>query len=142
MEVFTKTGKSMVFHVKTLALANLAVQVLLLLAVFAAVYLAKKRQLTRHCTLMRILIPVQIMAVAAVMFPSLLSYFENVGANVEMLVHHTIGVLVIALWIYVNLAFGQVIRMPRNFRAVMRLAFVLWMIAFVLGVRMYVSFYM
>lgn len=132
----------MVFDIKTLAMANLAVQVLLLLAVFAAAYLAKKRQLTRHCTIMRILIPVQIMAVAAVMFPSLLSYSESVGVNVEMLVHHTIGVLVIALWIYVNLAFGQVISMPRNFRAVMRSAFVLWMVAFVLGLHMYTRFYM
>lgn len=133
---------TMVFHVETLALANLAVQVLLLLVVFAAAYLAKKRQLTRHCTIMRILIPVQIMAVAAVMFPSLLSYSENVGVNVEMLIHHTLGVLVIALWIYVNLAFGQVISMPRNFRTVMRSAFVLWMLAFVLGLHMYTRFYM
>ncbi len=132
----------MVFHVKTLAMANLAVQILLLLAIFGAAYLAKKRQLTRHCTIMRILIPVQIMAVAAVMFPSLLSYSESVGVNTEMLIHHTLGVLVIALWIYVNLAFSQIIRMPRNFRTVMRSAFVLWMVAFVLGLHMYTRFYM
>src|SRR3990170_2354385 len=98
----------MAIDVKTLALANLAVQILLVIMVSRAAYLAKKRKLGRHCTFMRVLVPVQIIAIAAVMLPSMLGYIENPPPfYTEMLIHHTLGLSVIALWLYINLSFGK-----------------------------------
>ena len=68
----------MFFDIQTLALINLIVQLLLMVTVFVAAYLAKaKRQLIRHCTIMRVAIPVQIVSIAAVMLPSMLGYIES-----------------------------------------------------------------
>jgi len=135
----------MPIDVKTLALANLAVQILLVIMVSRAAYLAKKRKLGRHCTFMRVLVPVQIIAIAAVMLPSMLGYIENetpgILFNIEMLIHHTLGLSVIALWLYINLSFGKA-WMPRNLRTFMRTAFVLWMLALLLGLHMYVRIYL
>ena len=132
----------MAFDVKTLALANLAVQILLVIMVSRAAYLAKKRKLGRHCTFMRVLVPVQIIAIAAVMLPSMLGYIENPPPfYTEMLIHHTLGLSVIALWLYINLSFGKP-WMPRNLRTFMRTAFVLWMLALLLGLHMYVRIYL
>jgi putative membrane protein len=131
----------MTIDVKTLPMVNLAIQILLFILASAAVYLAKKSEFDRHCTFMRVLVPVQIIAIAVVMFPSMLGYLENENPvpffNIEMLVHHTLGLAVIALWIYIILAFGKA-WMPRNLRAVMRSAFVLWMISLLFGLHMYI----
>lgn len=133
----------MAFDVKTLALANLAVQILLVIMVLRAAYFAKKRELMRHCNFMKVLVPVQIIAIAAVMLPSMLGYIENPpGFYIEMLVHHTLGLLVIALWLYINLAFGKVIGMPRKSALFMRTAFILWILAFFLGLHMYALIYL
>ncbi|MDD5474310.1 MAG: hypothetical protein PHU34_09225 [Candidatus Methanoperedens sp.] len=133
----------MTFDIKTLALANLVIQTLLVIMVSGASYLAKKRDLKRHCAIIRIAVPIQIIAVAAVMLPSMLGYIRIVSPagffNIEMLLHHTLGLSVIAVWIYINMVSGKLIRMPRNFAAVMRLAFILWILAFFLGLHLYVT---
>jgi hypothetical protein len=135
----------MAIDVRTLALANLAVQILLLIMVLGAVYLAKKkRELMRHCKFMRILVPVQIIAIATVMLPSMLGYIENgypsAFFKTEMLVHHALGLSVVVLWIYINLSFGKP-WMPRNLALFMRSAFTLWMLALLLGLHMYLLLY-
>lgn len=132
----------MALDVKTLALANLAVQILLVIMVLGAAHLAKKRELIRHCNFMRVLVPVQIIAIAAVMLPSMPGYIENPpGFYIEMLVHHTLGLAVIALWLYIIMAFGKP-WMPRNFALFMRTAFILWILAFLLGLHMYALIYL
>ncbi len=132
----------MAFDIKTLALANLAVQILLVIMVLCAAYFAKKRKLIRHCNFMKVLVPVQIIAIAAVMLPSMLGYIENPPPfNTEMLVHHTLGLAVIALWLYIILTFGKP-WMPRNFALFMRTAFILWILAFLLGLHMYARIYL
>ena len=129
--------------VKTLALVNLAVQILLVIMVLGAAYLVKKkRELMRHCSFMRVLVPVQIIAIAAVMLPSMLGYIENPPRfYTEMLIHHTLGLAVIALWLYIILAFGKP-WMPRNFALFMRTAFILWILAFLLGLHIYARIYL
>lgn len=131
----------MAIDVKTLALANLAVQILLVVVVFGAAYLAKKKKLALHCKFMRTLVPVQIAATAAVMLPSLLGYLGTGALGIEMLLHHTLGILVIILWIYINLVFGKPY-MPRKLALFMRAAFSLWILAFLLGVHMYMRIYL
>lgn len=134
--------KYMAIDVRTLALINLAIQILLIIIVLVAVYIAKKKkQLTRHCTFMKILVPVQIIAIATVMLPSMLGYLEHPPPfTTEMLVHHALGILVVVLWIYINLSFGKS-WMPRNLPLFMRSAFTLWILALLIGLHLYIMIY-
>ena len=131
----------MTINVKTIAMANLALQILLFILASCAVYFAKKSEFVRHCNFMRVLVPVQIIAIAVVMLPSMLGYLKNENQipffNIEMLLHHTLGLAVLALWIYINLVFGKP-WMPRNLRAFMRSALVLWIISLLFGLHMYI----
>ena len=132
----------MFFDIQTLALINLIVQLLLMVTVFVAAYLAKaKRQLIRHCTIMRVAIPVQIVSIAAVMLPSMLGYIESEAPrllfNLEILVHHVLGLVVVALWIYINLAFKGIIKVRARLVLPMRLAFGFWLVTFILGLHIY-----
>lgn len=136
----------MIFDTKSPAMANIAVQVLLLFLLFAAVYLAKKKRFDKHCTVIRIAVLVQIIAIIAVMLPSLPGYLKSEHFGIlfesEALIHHASGLLVIVLWIYINLMFGKVIGMPRKPALFMRTAFILWMLAFLLGLHMYARIYL
>ncbi|VVB94867.1 Uncharacterised protein [uncultured archaeon] len=136
----------MVFDVKTLAMANLGIQIFLIVFVFCAVYFVKKGDPIKHCTMVRIAVPLQILAIIAVMLPSLVGFikFEPLGVsfNAELLIHHTLGLLVIVIWIYVNLALGNIIRMPGNLRIFMRTALGLWILALVLGLHIYTRLYL
>ncbi|MGZ4862703.1 MAG: hypothetical protein ACXV2E_08005, partial [Halobacteriota archaeon] len=64
--------------IRTLATANLVVQLVLIVFVLGAVYLARKGRVIRHCAIQRVTVSVQIIAILAVMLPSLLGYVENV----------------------------------------------------------------
>lgn len=133
----------MVIDVKTLAMANLTVQVLLIIIVSGAAYLAKKRELGRHCMTMRVAVPIQIIATVSVMLPSLLGYLEHGTPSVffegEILTHHTLGLAVIALWIYINLVFAGKAKIGVKLVTVMRLSFTLWILALLLGLYLYVQ---
>ncbi|MGB8217479.1 MAG: hypothetical protein WCE94_09280 [Candidatus Methanoperedens sp.] len=134
----------MVFDVKTLALANLGIQIFLIAFVFQAVYSVKKGNPLKHCAMVRIAVPLQILAIITVMLPSLLGYIkiEPFGIfNAELLIHHTLGLLVVVLWIYINLAFGNIVRMPGNLRMFMRTALSLWLLSLVLGLHIYTRLY-
>ena len=136
----------MAFDVKTQAMVNLTIQVLLIMTVSGAVFLARKRNLGKHCVIMRAAIPLQIIAVAVIMLPSMLGYIENeqrgIFFNSEMLVHHTLGLTVIAIWIYINLAFAGVMRIKVRLVIAMRLAFASWILALIIGLHMYLSIWM
>ncbi|MCZ7403542.1 MAG: hypothetical protein O8C67_01240 [Candidatus Methanoperedens sp.] len=134
----------MAFDVKTLALANLGIQIFLIAFVFQAVYFVKKGNPLKHCAMVRIAVPLQVLAIIAVMLPSLLGYIlvEPSGIfKTELLIHHTLGLLVVLLWIYINLAFSNVISMPGNFRLFMRTALGLWLLSLVLGLHIYTRLY-
>lgn len=134
----------MAFNVETLAVANLIAQLLLIIAVFVAVYLAKRRRaLSKHCIIMRVAVPLQIITIAGVMLPSMLGYIKNesLGAlfSTEILIHHTLGLVVVALWVYINLVFvGIMNKGRRRIVVAMRLAFISWVLTFLLGLHMYV----
>jgi putative membrane protein len=136
----------MVFDVKTQAMVNLSIQVLLILTVSGAVFLAKKRNLGKHCIVMKISVLLQLIAIAVVMLPSMLGYIEtgqqNTFFNIEMYVHHTLGLIVIAIWIYINLVFAGVMRIRGRLTTAMRLALVAWILALIIGIHMYLSIWM
>ncbi|HMB46362.1 MAG TPA: hypothetical protein VKL21_11135 [Candidatus Methanoperedens sp.] len=131
----------MVFDIKTQAIANLTIQVLLIMTVSGAVFLVKKRNPGKHCVVMRVAVLLQIIAIAGVMLPSMLGYIENeqrgIFFNIEMLVHHTLGLIVIAIWIYINLVFAGVMRIRVRLDTVMRLALASWILALIIGLHMY-----
>ncbi len=134
----------MFFDTQILALINLIVQLLLIVLVGVAVYLVKaKRQILGHCKILRIAIPVQIVAIAFVMLPSLLGYVlnetPNSFMNVEIQVHHGLGLVVIALWIYINLAFKGIIKTRMRLVIPMRLALGSWLVTLGMGLHLYFS---
>lgn len=135
----------MVFDIKTQAMVNLTIQVLLIMTVSGAVYLAKKRNLGKHCVVMRVAVLLQIIAIAGVMLPSMLGYIEHEQRglfNIEILVHHTLGLAVIAIWIYINLVFMGVMRIRGRLAAAMRLALASWILALIIGIHMYFLIWM
>jgi putative membrane protein len=131
----------MVFDVKTQAMVNLTIQLLLIMTISGSVYLAKKRNLGRHCIVMRISVLLQIVAIASVMLPSMLGYIEHeqrgVFFNIEMLVHHMLGLAVIVIWIYINLVFVGVMKIKDSLVVAMRLALASWILALIIGLHMY-----
>jgi len=136
----------MVFNVKNLALINLSVQIFLILLLNYAAFLAKKKDLRKHCTIIRIASGIQIAAIVAVMWESMLGYLENdaegILFNMELLIHHSMGILVILLWIYINLVFSRIIRSRGNLRNIMKLAYIAWTFTFILGLHIYIKIYL
>jgi len=132
----------MVFNAHTLAIINLVVQLLLILAVFAAAYLAKTRKkFGIHCKILRIIVPIQIVLILVAMLPSMLGFIENRQLgwlfNTEMLVHHSLGVIIGLLWLLINLRFMGIVRIRIRLVILMRTAFILWIVVLILGVHFY-----
>ena len=132
----------MAIDMRILVITNLVVQLLLIIVMSFAAYLARKRQLKNHCTIMTVAVPVQILTIAGVMLPSMLGYvrYGQPGSffNIEIWIHHILGLVVIALWIYINLVFRRVIKIQGRLVIPMRLAFLLWLIVLGIGLHLYV----
>jgi len=122
---------------------NLAVQILLIITVFGAVYLARRKKLAMHCPVIRVAVPIQIVAILVVMLPSMLGFIENVPSlpffYPEVLIHHSLGLVVVGLWVYINLDFERRVKRPRNRAAVMWLALGVWIAGFILGLSIYLT---
>jgi hypothetical protein len=91
---------------------------------------------------MMVAVPVQIIAIAGIMLPSMLGYVRygqpSDFFNIEIWIHHILGLAVIALWIYINLVFRRIIKIRSRLVIPMRLAFALWVIVLVMGLHLYV----
>jgi hypothetical protein len=124
-----------------LAFVNVVVQFFLILGVGFAAFLAKDRRFRRHCLLMRLAMAVQLASIAVVMAPSLISRIRDWHGwywfSIELVVHHTLGVIAVLIFVYINLAFTGVVRAPRSYRPLMRVALVTWVIALAMGVHLY-----
>jgi len=135
----------MLINVKTLALINLSVQLFLILLLNYAVFFAKKRNLYEHCNIIRIAIVIQLASILAVMWESMLGYLSNAQDrffNMELLIHHSLGILLILLWIYINLVFARLIQSRIELRHIMKLAYIIWTFAFILGLHIYIKIYL
>jgi hypothetical protein len=135
----------MAIDIRTLATANLVVQLVLIALVLAAVYFARRGKVIRHCTIVRGTVVVQIITIFAIMLPSLLGYVENVPPipflYPELLIHHILGLVLIAIFIYVNLEVGRVIRPVVKRKNAMRTALGVRLIAIALGINIYLTVY-
>ena len=136
---------NMAIDVKTIAEINLGVQLLLTLTLIGAVYLAKNKKFGSHCKVMRTAVPVQIIAILAVMLPSMDGYLVHGTPSpffrAEMLVHHSIGLAIVVLWVYINLIFLGYLRPRFKIRTTMRLALAFWALSLFMGFHMFVSIY-
>lgn len=128
-----------------MALGNLILQVVLVLGVAVAFCLARRRKLRRHCLLMRVLIGVEVASIIVSMTRPMLDYVRQPPPlrllTTETIVHHSLGLLVILMFIYVNLVFEHTIKTRWGFKNIMRIAAVLWVVTLVLGIHLYVRLY-
>ncbi|MBI2850716.1 MAG: hypothetical protein HYX80_06715 [Chloroflexi bacterium] len=135
----------MPFSHETLSTINLIVQAILLLTVLLAAWQARKKRLIKHCKIVNVVMVVQLIAVFLVMAPSFLSLSQNVSAplffHVEARLHLSLGLLIVLLWLYVNLAVRGRVRVFGQLKTYMRTALVAWVLTFVLGVHLYLLLY-
>lgn len=124
-----------------LALASLILQVALIVVAIGGLWLAKKMRLKRHCLVMRVAVGIQIVLIAALMAPS---FAERIRIwdgwswfSAEWVIHHTLGVIVVLLFIFFNLVMTRVIKFRYRLQPYMRTAFVLWVISLATGAHMY-----
>jgi len=126
---------------RNVAIFNLAAQVLLIVGVFVGAWLGSRRKFGRHCLLMRVLMGVQILLIGVIMAPQLGRYVRDwsgfSGFTTELIVHHVLGIVALALWIYINLALTGVVKAPRRYTWFMRSALVAWVVSLALGVRLF-----
>jgi len=135
----------MTIDIRILATTNLVVQLALFGFVFGAVYLARRGRVVQHCTVVRGAVIVQIIAILAIMLPSLLGYVESVPPipflYPELLIHHILGLVLIAIFIYVNLEVTHVIRPVVKRKNAMRTALGVWLVTLALGISIYFIVY-
>lgn len=136
----------MAIDVKLLAELNLAIQLILASMLLIAFRLALIRNYRKHCTVMKIAVPLQILAVLAVMLPSMYGYEQNASTGhlffLEISIHHILGLGLIALWIYINLVFMSLLKPLLKIKTAMRLALIFWVFSFVLGLHIYYIAYL
>jgi hypothetical protein len=88
---------------------------------------------------MRIAVGIQIVTIAVVMLPSMLRAFGYDLPSLlrlELLIHGVLGLVVVALWIYINVAFKRT-KDPARIILPMRFALVSWLVSFILGLHIY-----
>ena len=128
---------------KALISINLIIQLALLLTLLVAAFHAKRGQFSKHCTIIRIAVPVQLLSIFIVMLPEMLGYVNTLSStallSIEIWVHHFLGLAVVAIWVYINLVNMGKIKIKGRLRSIMRLAFGLWILALVSGIHIYVS---
>ena len=124
-----------------LALTNVIIQCLLIVMAAVAFWLARRRRLKRHCLVMRIAVGVQIVLIAVLMVPSMAGYLRHWDGwsrfTAEIVIHHTLGAIVILMFIFFNLAVPRVIKIRGRLRPYMYTALVLWLASLGMGFHLY-----
>lgn len=87
---------------------------------------------------------VQLLALFSLMLPVMLTHIQHprqVAFQTEMLIHHSLGVLVVFLWVYINLAVTGRARLVGSLPTLMRTALIMWVVTFLLGLYLYFQVY-
>ena len=126
---------------RTLQLINLWGQLVLAVGLALAFYLARRRKLKIHCLAMRILVALQLLASVGFMLRSLVGYVQSSPSKLllvpEMLLHHSLGVVVVLIFIWVNLGFAWGPRYRRALKPLMRIALACWVVTLLLGLHIF-----
>jgi len=135
----------MALDFRTLVVMNITVQVILALALAGSIYLAKKRSLKEHCKAMRIIVPVQILAILGIMLPAMSSYTNMPAGHAvpgyEVFIHHALGLGVVVIWVYINLVFLRYVKPFLRLKPTMQMAAAFWILSLILGVHIYSQLY-
>ncbi len=135
-----------VIDIRALAMLNIAVQLVLLAFVFGAVYLARRGRVVRHCAIQRGTLLVQIIAILGFMLPMLLGFAQSATSlplfYPELLIHHSFGLILVGMWVYINLDVSRRIKQLIKRKTAMRFAFGVWVVTIVLGLHIYYTLYL
>jgi hypothetical protein len=127
--------------VRAFHLANLALQLAVALVVARAFYLARKRRLKTHCLTMRVAVGLEVAAIIFAMLSPYASYLRNPPNSgllfPEIVLHHSLGLVVLLAFVYVNLVYQGVLHYPRTLKPVMRTALTVWAVSLALGVHLF-----
>jgi hypothetical protein len=127
--------------VRAFHLANLALQLAIALVVARAFYLARKRRLKPHCLTMRVAVGLEVAAVIFAMLSPYAAYLRNPPNSgllfPEIVLHHSLGLVVVLAFVYVNLVYQGVLHYPRTLKPVMRTALIVWAVSLALGVHLF-----
>ncbi len=130
---------------QTIVSLNLALQLILVAALGVAVFLAKRKRFQRHCLVLRLAVAAQILAILALMSPVMGAILEPGRPNglfqAEVLLHHSLGLVVVLLWIYINLVYLGRLRARLAPRWAMQAAAGLWVASLILGFHIYLKLY-
>ena len=130
---------------QTLVASNLILQLILAVALGFAVFLAKKKNYQKHCFVLRLAVTVQIMIILVLMSPAMGPILAPGRPNglfqVEVLLHHGLGLAVVLLWIYINLVYLGRLKARLALRWVMQAAAGLWVASLILGFHIYLKLY-
>ncbi|HWQ18895.1 MAG TPA: hypothetical protein VN455_03900 [Methanotrichaceae archaeon] len=127
---------------RSLVVLNLAAQVVLIAALAAATYLARNKKFKQHCKVTRAAFLAQVVLVLGIMLAPMEVYLNQPALYWEVLAHHSLGLVTLALLIYINLVFMRKIK-PVHLKnsLAMRLCLAAWVAALVLGLHMYARIY-
>jgi hypothetical protein len=131
-----------------LMLLNMLVQIAIIAVVAVTSYLQIKRKMNvkKHCTLFRWLVPVQILTIVLFMLLPTINYVGAGGVSllfkIEVIVHHTLGLIVVAIWIWVNLVQMRIIKHRGRLKNYMLTALAAWVLAFLIGLHIYAFLYL
>jgi putative membrane protein len=130
---------------ETIAQIDIVVQALVLAIVLAGAYQALvKKRLIRHCRIIRVAMVIQLLTVLFRMLPALVTNLRNPGQapfEGEMLLHHSLGVLLILLFVYISLAVAGWVRVAGPLAWYMRTALIIWSVVFMIGIHLYTRIY-
>jgi hypothetical protein len=130
---------------QTLIASNLVLQLILTAALAFAVSLAKRKNFQKHCFVLRLAVLAQILAILALMSPAMGHILEpglpNILFQVEVLMHHSLGLAVVLLWIYINLVSLGRLQARLALKPAMQAAASFWVISIILGFHIYLKLY-
>lgn len=125
-------------------LGKIGLQLFILLLVICSSYMAHSKKVKLHCSLMGVAFFLQVITIAFVMSPSLLSLLRMTLSDnllVKLWVHHITGLLVMILVVYINLAVKGSVRFLGEPYRLMRPAALLWIVVFLGGIFIYLNLY-
>ena len=128
-------------HSSTLVAYNLLLQSIQSACFANALLLARKREYKKHCLTLCLAFSAQILAILLFMSPAMASLTEPgrpVGfLAAEILMHHSLGLAVVPLFIYINLVYQRRLSPRLSMRSAMQTAAGMWAASLVLGFHIY-----
>jgi uncharacterized membrane protein YozB (DUF420 family) len=132
------------FDIGTVALANLTLQTIVYFILILGYAIARKKRFQKHKKIMAAATLLNFISLFVVMLPVFYSFVYGISlptinsTNTLVIVHHSIGLITLALASVVILKSCSLIK---NTKLLMLTIFTLWSITYLLGVVIYLMFY-